>query len=79
MFRRALNREKCEDAKAELFELRKWRESINPSAARSLNEAFDEIVNLHKLEVAEGLRRVLSTTNDIENVFSVVRHREKNL
>lgn len=79
LYRGALNHLKYEDARAGLLDLRKWLETINPSAARSLDEALDEILTLHQLEVAEELRRVLSTTNGIENVFSVVRHREKNL
>lgn len=78
-FRRALNHVKYDDAREELLKLRAWLESVNPSAARSLDEAFDEILLVHKLEVPEELRRSLSTTNGIENVFSVVRHREKNL
>ena len=78
-FRRALNHTKYDDAREELLKLRNWLESVNPSAARSLDEAFDEILLVHKLAVPEELRRSLSTTNGIENVFSVVRHREKNL
>ena len=51
----------------------------NPSAARSLDEALEEILTLHRLDVPSELRRVLSTTNGIENLFSVLRHREKNV
>jgi len=78
-FRRALNHAKYSDAREELLKLKTWLETVNPSAARSLDEAFEEILTVHKLEVPEELRRSLSTTNGIENVFSVVRHREKNM
>ena len=78
-FRLALKHVKYDDAKKELLKLRSWLKSINPSAARSLDEALEEILTVHRLEVPEELRKSLSTTNGIENVFSVVRHREKNL
>lgn len=78
-FRRALNHSRYDDAKEELLKLRTWLVSVNPSAARSLDEAFEEILTVHRLEVPEELRRTLATTNIIENVFSVVRHREKNM
>lgn len=78
-FKRALKHSKYADAKAELLSLYKWLLGINPSAAKSLDEALEEVLTLHRLEVPEELRRVLSTTNGIENVFSVLRHREKNL
>ena len=78
-YRRALKHLKYEDAKEELLKLRAWLEEVNPSAARSLDEALEEILTVHRLGVPEELRKSLSTTNGIENVFSVVRHREKNL
>lgn len=78
-FRLALKHTKYDDAKKELLKLRAWLDSVNPSAARSLDEAMEEILTVHRLEVPEELRKSLSTTNGIENVFSVVRHREKNM
>lgn len=79
LYKRALGHAKYADAKAQLLELEKWLRGINPSAANSLLEALEEILTLHKLDVPEELRRVLSTTNGIENLFSTVRHREKNV
>lgn len=79
LYRRALKHAKYDDAKKELLKLRDWLETVNPSAARSLDEALEEILTVHRLEVPEELRKSLTTTNGIENVFSVVRHREKNL
>jgi transposase-like protein len=79
LYKRALGHAKYADAKAQLLEMEKWLRGINPSAANSLLEALEEILTLHKLNVPEELRRVLSTTNGIENLFSTTRHREKNL
>ncbi len=47
--------------------------SVNPSAARSLEEGLDETLTLHRLAVAPDLRRTLRSTNPIESAFSVVR------
>jgi putative transposase len=79
MFKTALGHLKYEDARCELLRLEKWLRGINPSAANSLLEALEEILVVHKLQVPEELRKVLSTTNGIENLFSTTRHREKNL
>ena len=79
LFTVALQHTKHEDALRSLTELEKWLRGINPSAANSLLEALDEILLLHRLNVPEDLRPSLRSTNGIENVFSVVRHREKNV
>jgi putative transposase len=79
LFKKALTHFSYGDAKAELLKLEKWLRGVNPSAANSLLEALEEILLLHRLKVPEELRRVLSTTNGIENLFSTTRHREKNL
>ena len=78
-FKNALAHASYKDAKAELLKLEVWLRGINPSAANSLLEALEEVLTLHKLKVPEDLRRVLATTNGIENLFSTTRHREKNL
>jgi putative transposase len=79
LFTMALEHTKHEDALRALTELEKWLRGINPSAANSLLEAFDEILLLHRLEVPEDLRPTLRSTNGIENLFSTVRQREKNV
>ncbi len=79
LFTLALEHTKHEDALRALTELEKWLRGINPSAANSLLEAFDEILLLHRLEVPEDLRPTLRSTNGIENLFSTVRQREKNV
>lgn len=78
-FKTAMGHAKYKDAKGELERMEKWLKEINPSAANSLREGMEEILTLHKLQVPEELRRVLTTTNGIENLFSTTRHREKNL
>lgn len=78
-FKKALAHASYKDAKAEMLKLEKWLRGINPSAANSLLEALEEVLTLHKLQVPEELRKALTTTNGIENLFSTTRHREKNL
>lgn len=78
-FTMAIRHTSYKDAKAELLRLEQWLRGINPSAANSLLEALEEVLTLHRLQVPEELRKVLRTTNGIENLFSTTRHREKNL
>ena len=78
-FTTALKHTSYKDARDELLKLEQWLRGINPSAANSLLEGLEEILTLHRLQVPEELRRVLRTTNGIENLFSTTRHREKNL
>jgi len=44
----------------------------------ALLEAFDELLTLHRFKVAALLRKTLLSTNPIESMFSLVRHREHN-
>ena len=44
-----------------------------PGAAASLREGLDETLTIMRLDLAESLTRVLSSTNLIENLFSRVR------
>lgn len=78
-FTTALNHTSYKDAKAELLKMESWLREINPSAANSLLEGLEEVLTLHRLRVPEELRKVLKSTNGIENLFSTTRHREKNL
>lgn len=47
-------------------------QQINRSAARSLQEGFEETLTLHRLEVFDEVGRTLKTTNAIENLNSLV-------
>lgn len=78
-FRAALNHTKYNDAKRALEDLEKELRLINESAARSLREALPELLTLHLLNVSDELKKSLHTTNGIENLFSTVRQREKNV
>ncbi len=69
-FRNAINCLEYEDAKNELKKLESWLETINPSAAESLRECFEELLTVHCLKVPPRLRKTLHSTNPIESVFS---------
>lgn len=47
-----------------------WLDGISPHAARSLEEALEETLTLHRLGLNEKLRRSLSSTNLIESCFA---------
>jgi len=51
----------------------RYLERLNPSAAASLKEGFEETLTVHKLGIADLLRKTLCTTNPIESCFSVTR------
>jgi putative transposase len=48
-------------------------ESAHPGAAASLREGLNETLTVMGMHLSEGLERILSSTNLIENVFSRVR------
>ena len=60
------------DAKRALEKLHRELMNLNPSAARSLEEGMEETLTVHRLRVAEKLRRSLAGTNVIESAFSIV-------
>jgi transposase-like protein len=62
-----------EDAKEALHKIHRELMGVNPSAARSLEEGFEETLTLHKLNVPAPLRKTFRTTNPIESVFDTVR------
>jgi len=78
-FRDAINLKTYDDAKKSLENLKKWLSGINESSVRSLDEAQEELLTLHRLKVPELLRTVLHSTNSIESMFSTVRFCEKNI
>jgi transposase-like protein len=78
-FRTALEQNSYEDARQMLLDFEKWLRSINESAADSLKEAMTEILTLHRLKVSASLRKTLTSTNPIENMFSNVRDCETNI
>jgi putative transposase len=78
-FQLALEQNSYEDARQMLGEFERWLRSINESAADSLKEAIEGILTLHRLKVPALLRKTLTSTNPIENMFSTVRDCERNI
>ena len=78
-FMGALEQNLYEDAKKMLLDFEKWLRTINESAADSLKEALEEILTVHRLHAPLELRKTLSSTNPIENMFSTVRDCEVNI
>lgn len=71
--RAAYNMKTYEQAKESLELTVKYLERLNPSAAASLKEGLEETLTVHKLGVADLLRKTLCTTNPIESCFSIAR------
>jgi putative transposase len=61
------------EAKAALLRIQDELNHVNPSAARSLEEGFEETLTLHRLKVPVELWKTLRSTNVIESAFSIVR------
>jgi hypothetical protein len=78
-FRAALEQNSYADARRMLTDFEQWLRQLNESAADSLQEAFEEILTLHRLKVPALLRKTLHSTNPIESMFSMVRDCEGNL
>lgn len=72
-YQHAINQELYEDAKVELVQLKTDLKSINLSASRSLDEALEDILTLHKLRLNVEFGRSFGTTNCIENLNSQLR------
>ena len=62
-----------QEARQALRQVHRELINVNPSAARSLDEGFEETLTVHRLGVPEDLRRTLCTTNPIESALSRVR------
>ncbi len=62
-----------------LTELERWLRRLNESAAASLQEAFEELLTLHRLKVPALLPQTLYSTTPIESMFSTVRDCERNI
>ena len=69
----AYDLEGYQEATHALAQIHRQLMSVNPSAARSLEEGLEETLTLHRLGVPLELRRSLRSTNPIESAFSRVR------
>jgi transposase-like protein len=59
-------------AKLALTQLHRELMDLNPSAARSLGEAMEPTLTVHRLHIPPQLRRTLACTNVIESAFAIV-------
>lgn len=59
-------------AKLALTQLHRELMDLNPSAARSLGEAMEETLTVHRLHIPPQLRKTLACTNVIESAFAIV-------
>ena len=64
-------------AEKDLRQTAKWLEPSWPMAAASLLEGLEETLTVQKLNLAPELSRILCNTNLIENCFSQVAHRTR--
>jgi len=62
-----------ETAKRLLVNLANRLRKDHPSAAASLEEGLEETLTLHRIECPAALRKVLASTNAIENVMGTIR------
>lgn len=52
---------------------------LSEPAAGSLMEGMEETLTVHKLRLGADLKRMLSTTNSIESMFSMARRYKRNV
>ena len=67
------------EAKKALEKVVRKLDSLSPGAAASLREGMEETLTLHRLDAPIPLRRVLRSTNPIENIFSRTRELCRNV
>lgn len=72
---RAYEKPTYQEAKTALFKIRDELQERNISAAKSLEEGFEETLTLHRIGVFEFLGRSLKTANCIESLFSQVERK----
>ena len=75
LFRRVREVQGRTAAEEVLAELRAFLKPLNAEALRSLEEAGEELITLHRLEVPNTLHRNLLSTNAIENSFRNTRRK----
>ncbi|GJQ33926.1 MAG: hypothetical protein HBSAPP04_27650 [Ignavibacteriaceae bacterium] len=66
---------KCTKAREGLRKISEELQTINPAAARSLQEGLEETLTLNKLGLIKYFRQSLSTTNCIENVNRLIQQK----
>jgi transposase-like protein len=66
-------------AKEALEKVLRKLDNLSPGAAASLREGLEDTLTLHRLDVPVPLRRVLRSTNPIENIFARTRELCRNV
>lgn len=67
------------EARKALQAVVEYLRDLNPAAAASLEEGFEETLTVHRLGVPARLRRTLRSTNPIESCFSTTRKKCRNV
>ena len=62
-----------EQAKKALEKVVQYLEGLSPAAAKSLREAFEETLTIHRLKMPKRMRQTFRSTNPIESMFSRYR------
>lgn len=75
LFTRLRNVQGIEAAEEVFGDMKSFLEPLNEEAYRSLHEAGDDLLALHRLNVPNTLHRSLLSTNSIENSFLNVRRK----
>lgn len=66
-------------AKAEFDSLAKWLFTISHDAEKSLREAGLELLTVHELGITGQFRNSLSSTNIIESLIGIAKHKMRNV
>jgi len=66
-------------AEAEFRSLADWLATINHDAEKSLREAGDELLTVHRLGLTGAFRSSMSSTNIIESLIGVVKGKARNV
>ena len=69
----AWNMTDYKEAKKQLQKVHDYLATINIAAAHSLEEGFEQLLMVNRLDLPESLRKVLCSTNIIESCFSVTK------
>lgn len=70
---KAYNTEDYEITKRLLDNIIRRLEKYCPQAARSLREGLEETLTMHRIKAQEDIRKILATTNPIENLNGRIR------
>lgn len=67
------------EARAQLDELTRKLDRLNPDAAASLREGLEETITINRLGIGATLAKTLATTNPMESSIDIVRAHARNV